>query len=97
VNSNLKTSEHLEMVSKMLRAFPLEVAADIFKFMQVDLSPGQNIKAHKHAHHAVLYYPDNADPVIVTPEAGTMIYMPPGTVHEVPAVLTARTSIAMLV
>ena len=70
--------------------------AEVFKFMSVRMKPGENIKAHKHAHPAVLFYPEIAEPVIITPQPGTMLFLPIGTVHEVPPVKRHRKSIAML-
>lgn len=70
--------------------------SEVYKFMTVRMKPGDNIKAHKHAYPAVLYYPELADPIIVTPQPGTMLFMPIGTVHEVPVVKRERLSIAML-
>lgn len=70
--------------------------SEVYKFMTVRMKPGDNIKAHKHAYPAVLFYPELADPVIITPQPGTMLFMPIGTVHEVPVVKRERLSIAML-
>ena len=69
---------------------------EVYKFMTVRLKKGERISAHKHAYPAVLYYPEPAEPIIVTPQPGTMLFMPIGTVHEVPVVKRERLSIAML-
>lgn len=97
VNKNLDPAEYRPVVGWMLDALPHGHTPDIYKFMEVSMKRGDNIKAHKHAHHAVLYYPDESDCIIITPQPGTMIYMPPGTLHEVPVVKKARRSIALLV
>jgi len=68
-----------------------------YKFMEVTLKAGENIKAHKHKHHLVMYYPEEAEPIIITPEPGTMLYLPPGTLHEVRPTQRPRLSIAMLI
>jgi len=72
-------------------------SGEIYKFMTVRMQPTNRISAHKHVYHTVLYYPELAEPVMVTPQPGTMLYLPPGTTHEVPPVKRERISIAMLV
>ncbi len=67
------------------------------KFIAVLLKVGENVKAHKHVYHTALYYPESCDPIIFTPTDGAIVYLPPGTKHEVPPVKTARLSAAMLV
>jgi uncharacterized RmlC-like cupin family protein len=79
---------------RMIAACP--VGAEVYKFMTVAMNAGDCIKAHRHAHHLVMYYPVDAGPIIVTPTAGTMLYLPPGTLHEVPVVKKDRLSVAML-
>ena len=95
-NHNIRKDEPEFQYAGMMRAAcPLD-GIDWYKFMTVRMLAGANIKAHKHQHHAVLYYPELAEPVIITPQPGTMLYLPPGTVHEVPPVKRERVSIAML-
>lgn len=96
MNKLIKPGEQVKLAYKMRAACPLP-GGEFDKFMQVELSPGQRVAHHAHKRHAVLYYPETADKLIVYPEAGTMLYLPPGTFHEVPPVLTHRISIAMLI
>ena len=96
MNRNIKPGDpENEYAEAMLNACP--VGEHWFQFMAVEMQPGENIKAHAHRQHLVLYYPEAAGPVIVTPEPGTMLYLPIGTRHEVPPVKSARLSIAMLI
>jgi len=67
------------------------------KFLRVEMNAGDHIAPHEHRRHTVLYYPQAADPVIVTPGAGCLVYLSPGTTHEVPKVDRPRVSFAMLV
>ena len=67
------------------------------KFIRVELDPGDHIAPHEHREHTVLYYPMSADPIIVTPGAGSLVYLSPGTTHEVPDVSRPRVSFALLV
>ena len=95
MNKNIRTDDPAyQYRSHMMAACP--APGEPYKFMTVTLEPGANIKPHKHKHHAVLYYPELAEPVIITPQPGTMLYLPPGTVHHVPRVQRRRVSIAML-
>ena len=95
MNKNIKPGDPEQVYrSRMMAACPVQ--GEPYKFMIVNLDPGGVIKAHKHKHHAVLYYPEVAEPVIITPQPGTMLYLPPGTIHQVPRVSRQRISIAML-
>ena len=72
------------------------------KLLTVWLNPGEEVKEHAHKRHAVLYYPEDCDPIyidaeLVKPTAGTVLYLPPGTLHTVPPVTRRRLSVAMLV
>ena len=67
------------------------------KFIRVELGPGDTIPAHAHKRHLVMYYPQQADPIIITPSAGSLLYLSPGTLHAVPVVDRDRLSYAMLV
>ncbi len=68
------------------------------KMILVDLEPGESVPMHAHAEHTVLYYPySSLDPIVVWPQAGMMVYLPPGTEHEVEPVREQRKSIAMIV
>ena len=82
--------------AKMRAACPVP-GDDWFKYMLVVLEPGANIKQHKHRQHLVMYYDKPADPIIIHPQAGTMLYLPIGTLHEVPPVTSQRFSRAMLI
>lgn len=67
------------------------------KMLLVQLGPGERIGRHRHKEHTVLYYPSDAAEIVIKPAAGMMIYLPPGTVHQVPKVDKDRLSVAMLV
>ena len=67
------------------------------KYIAVLLSPGEKITTHAHKRHTVLFYPEDADPVTITPKAGTVLYLPVDTFHSVAPVERARLSVAMLV
>ena len=80
----------------MMAACPAQ--GEPVKFMTVKLEPGERIDAHQHKRHAVLFYPESTNAhIIIKPKAGTMLYLPPGTVHTVPRVERHRLSIAMLI
>lgn len=71
------------------------------KYLTVYLKPGQDIPAHEHKRHAVLWYPQ-ATAVVIEGEsiqvgAFSLVYLKPGTTHEVPRVTVERLSVAMLV
>ncbi len=84
-----------EYRSRMMAACPSQ--GEIVKFMTVRLEKGARISKHAHVYHTVLYYPELAEPVTVTPQPGTMLYLPPGTQHEVPIIKKPRLSIALLI
>ena len=84
------------MADMLRRACP-KLGGDWSSYLAVMLPPGQNIKAHKHIQHTVLYYPSAAAPISITPEPGTILYLPPGTVHSVDPSDLPRLSVAMLV
>ena len=95
MNRNIKPGDPEEQYRpRMMAACPSQ--GEIHKFMIVELAPGGVIKPHKHAHHLVMYYPEEAEPIHITPQPGTMLYLPPGTIHQVPRVQKRRISIAML-
>ena len=87
---------HSEL-ARMMRAGVPKNGDDWDKFIAVLLKPGEKIKSHKHVYHTVLYYPESCEPIVITPTDGAILYMPPGTEHEVPVVKDARMSVAMLV
>jgi hypothetical protein len=92
-NKNLPPDE----IGRLMRA-ACPVPGDAWwKYMSVEVDPGGYIKSHKHRQHLVMYYPDEAEPIIVTPQPGTMLYLPVGTYHEVPPVKRLRFSRAMLI
>jgi hypothetical protein len=75
---------------------------DWAKFMTVLLKPGEQVKSHQHKRHAILFYPEDCDPVVINgkvihPKAGEVHYLKPGVVHHVPPVTRTRLSVAMLV
>jgi len=95
LNRNIRKDDPEQIYrTRMMAACPSQ--GEVFKFMTVRLLAGENIKSHKHAHHLVMYYPELAEPILITPQPGTMLYLPPGTLHEVPPVKRERVSIAML-
>lgn len=97
LNKNiLATDPEWGYVEHVRDACPLE-GHNHYKFMTVRMLAGDRISKHKHAYHTVLYYPEHAGPVIVTPTPGTLLYLPPGTLHEVPVTKRERLSIAMLI
>lgn len=96
MNRNIRYGDPGFRYAGMMRAACPTSGIDWYKFMAVTLKPGENIKSHKHKHHLVMYYPEQAEQIIVTPQPGTMLYLPPGTLHEVPPVKRERLSIAML-
>lgn len=77
-------------------AIPVE-GLDFARMVAVHLQPGERVPQHQHKAHAALYYPADAGPITVTPIAGMVIYLPPGTPHAVPRVKAERVSVAMLV
>lgn len=84
-------------LSKILReAIPVK-GLDFVNMIQVQLKPGENIRAHSHTEHTALYYPADSEAITIVPTAGMIIYMPPGTQHAVPKVTKERVSVAMLV
>ena len=84
----------------MRRHFPFS-GQDWDKYLTVYLTPGQDIPAHSHKRHAVLWYPEPTSVLVDAKEremlAGEMIYLPPQTLHSVPRVTVERLSVAMLV
>ncbi len=85
-----------DLARLMRHACPLS-GNDWTKFMRVELIRGDTIPPHEHRRHTVLYYPQAADPIIVTPCAGALVYLSPGTTHAVPVVDRPRVSYAMLI
>jgi quercetin dioxygenase-like cupin family protein len=84
-------------LAEVLRsAIPID--GDAFKNMiLVHLKPGDSVRSHSHTDHTALYYPAAAEPITITPTAGMIIYLPPGTQHKVSKVNNERVSVAMLV
>ena len=91
-NRNIDSPE----LAEYLRTLIPKTGKDWHKLVAVIMEAGDVIKEHKHAHHAVLHYPADSEPIIVTPTAGCSIYMPPGTLHKVPKVTQLRLSVALL-
>ncbi len=90
LDCNCKLAEHM-------RGF-VPVPGDSYEnLLLVNMKKGDRISPHKHVYHTVLYYPEDSEPVVVTPTAGMMIYLPANTLHEVPVTTKPRQSIAMLV
>ena len=71
-------------LAELIRGFVPVNGIDYEKLMIVTMNKGDSIDNHQHAEHTVLFFPENADPVVVTPTAGMMIWLPPGTLHEYP-------------
>ena len=87
-----------DCLAEMMRRACPKIGGDWVKFMGVLLGPsGKGIEPHQHPEHTVLYFPEDCGPVTVTPKAGSMLYLPPGTEHSVAAVAEPRLSVAMLV
>jgi quercetin dioxygenase-like cupin family protein len=70
---------------------------DFKNMIQVHLKKGESVRSHYHTDHTALYYPADCEPIRITPTAGMIIYLPPGTQHAVPKVTKERVSVAMLV
>ena len=85
-----------KLAEVMRGAIPVD-GRDFVRMLKVHLEPGQGVSDHNHAEHIALYYPAAAEPIVVTPLAGMIIYLPPGTPHTVPKVKGERVSVAMLV
>jgi len=94
MNKNIKCNCDLAMY---IRGFFPVPGFDFRKLILVELKPGESVAKHEHHGHTVLFYPEAVEPVIITPSAGMMVYIPPHTKHEVPAVESDRMSIAMIV
>lgn len=97
MNRDIPATGPMSVLAAAMRAGVPRKGEDWDKFIAVLLKPGENIKAHKHVYHTVLYYPEDCEPVVFEPTAGAILYLPPGTVHSVPQVKDARLSAAMLV
>ena len=67
------------------------------KLLMVEMKRGESIAAHSHKGGTVLCYPLDSSPILFEPQAGTIIYLPPGVVHCVPPVESDRISFAMIV
>jgi len=90
------------VIAQAMRAACPVTGFDYDKFMTVLLKPGEQIAEHSHKRHAILFYPELCDPVIVNgkcvyPELGEIIYIKPGVKHRVGIVEKPRLSVAMLV
>ena len=84
-------------IDKLMRGVVPVVGNEYRKLMIVDLKAGEEIRPHKHKGHAVLYYPMDSSPITFEPQAGTVIYIPPGCRHWVNPVPVERMSFAMIV
>ena len=96
IHCQLNPGECTCLADMVRRACP-KLGGDWVKFMAVMLKPGIGIDLHQHPEHTVLFFPQDCEPVTVTPKAGSMLYLPPGTEHSVAAVKEPRLSVAMLV
>ena len=95
INHHLKCECAL---AEIMRSVVPVKGIDFEKLMHVHLKKGDSIDEHQHdVYHTALYYPADTAPVVVTPTAGMIIYLPPGTPHGVPLALDRRDSVAMLV
>lgn len=97
INKNIKPTDPEYQYAAAMRRACLTWGDTWAKLMTVTLQPGEQVKPHAHKRHAVLYYPRVSGPVIIHPMPGTMLYLPPLTIHEVPQVDSERLSVAMLV
>lgn len=98
MNRLIKPGELYDSYRETMRAAcPVPPEGIIAKFMMVNIAAGEGVAVHAHKRHAVLFYPEAAEKMVITPEPGTMIYLPPGTSHYVPKVKAARFSLAMLI
>jgi quercetin dioxygenase-like cupin family protein len=96
--------EHPELEAEMRALVPKD-GDDYVKVLSVWVHPKQEIKAHTHPEHTVLYYVEPAGvPIHIggsvhLPEKGEFLYLAPGTVHSVPknTGTETRISIAMVV
>ena len=84
-------------LADVLRSVVPVPGIDFDRMVLVNLKPGESVSAHQHSHHTALYYPADSAPLLVTPIAGMIIYLPPGTPHEVSKVNDDRLSVAMIV
>lgn len=98
MNRIIKHGEiYYSYADKMREACPVP-GADWAKLMMVNIAKGEGVEVHAHKRHAVLFYPEAAEKLVITPEPGTMIYLPPGTSHYVPRIKGSdRFSMAMLI
>ena len=68
----------------------------------VIMKPGASVDLHQHDRHTIIYYPEACDPIVVAGKqidlaAGHILYIPPNTPHEVPAVKRTRLCVGMLI
>ena len=84
------------MAEKLREVVPVQ-GVDWVNLIRVELKQGESVRSHNHPEHTALYYPEDCEPISITPTAGLIIYLPPGTQHAVPAVSKQRTSVALLV
>ncbi len=84
-------------LAELMRSVVPEPGVDIAGHLLVQLKAGERVGRHEHKEHTVLYYPADSAPIVVTPVAGMVIYLPPGTPHAVPTVEGDRLSVAMLI
>ena len=84
-------------LAQLLRRFAPITGNEYRALILVELKPGETLKDHNHKHHTIVCYPVDASPITIHPKAGMLLYMPPGTEHDVPASDSARVSIAMVI
>ena len=97
MNHKLRCTPDDCQVAAAMRGF-CPVPDRIFKkFILVELESGDTVAEHQHPEHTVLFYPKDSSPVMIQPTAGTMIYLPPGTLHSVPPPGKNRLSLAMII
>jgi len=84
-------------LAEVLRSFAPLSGDEYRALVLVELKPGEGTPPHNHKHHTVVYYPQDARPITIEPKAGMLLYMPPGTPHNVPPGDAARVSVAMVI
>lgn len=84
-------------LAEQLRTLAPLPGSDFRKCMVVTMKAGDEIPPHEHRGSTLLYYPMDSSPIVFEPQAGTVIYLPPGVRHWVPPVDADRVSFAMVI
>ena len=99
--NDLGRSELGARLSHAMRA-QCPVAGSVTKYITVLLAAGKDIPLHQHKRHLIMFYPESCEPIVVNGipvelEAGSILYVPPLTPHNVPQCRVDRLSVAMLI